>query len=289
MENEAFFESVLNQGPGPEIHLTSHQPVGGGCINTCFALDTSKGKYFLKCNVQARADMFAKEYKGLAALRAQSPLGVPIAWGQGVIDDRSYLLMEFVSSGHQGNAYWEELGTGLAALHQNTYHRYGWAEDNYIGRLDQENSWNKDWIQFFIYHRLKPQINLAGASELLTNHQQSQFERLFNMLPDILYSNQPALLHGDLWSGNVMADHQGNPCIYDPAVYYGNPEIELAFTQLFGGFDKRFYESYHAVTPLVSEYQTRFDIYNLYPLLVHLNLFGTGYLNDIARTLNRVV
>ncbi|HAA14186.1 MAG TPA: ketosamine-3-kinase [Cytophagales bacterium] len=289
-DEEQFFEQALFQvlGLSPEVqqmHFTS-----GGCINNAVQLITNHGDFFIKWNEDSSLEgMFAAEAEGLALLHGASPLYVPHIHGHGQVAQRQFLLLEFVASRYQEANYWEMMGQGLAALHQNNAKQFGLEYNNYIGRLPQKNDPRANWLEFFIEHRLRVQAGLA-----LYNHQvgpdfMQQMEALYQKLPDLLPEETPSLLHGDLWSGNVMVDHRGLPCLIDPAVYYGNREIELAFTQLFGGFDPAFYQAYQEALPLLPGFQERVDLYNLYPLLVHVNLFGASYLGGVQRILHRFV
>jgi fructosamine-3-kinase len=192
--------------------------------------------------------------------------------------------MEYIQSSAPNSDYWSLLGRGLAKLHQQTNDQFGWSEPNYIGRLPQKNDWHADWNEFFWEQRLKPQIKTARDQGRLTTEQAKGLDALSGKLSQIFPPSRPALLHGDLWSGNVMVGATGEPVLVDPAVYFGHPEIELAFTKLFGGFDQQFYESYQEESALAPGFDQRIDLYNLYPLLVHLNLFGTGYLQEVLQT-----
>lgn len=282
-----FFEAALKQVLGTTPKVRQVSAVGGGCINSCFRIETDNLDYFIKYHTVPYLDMFEKEYQGLQALAAHQYLTIPTALGYGTAADRSFLLMEYLRSGLTSNNYWEQLGRGLAALHRVSGARYGWQTNNYIGRLQQANYWHEDWITFFIEERLNPQIKGALDAGLLPLAAHEQFKSLCNKLNELLPVESPALLHGDLWSGNVLVGPQGEPCLVDPAVYYGHREIELAFTTLFGGFDEKFYLAYENDYLLIPGYRQRFEIYNLYPLLVHLNLFGRGYLRNIQSTLDR--
>jgi fructosamine-3-kinase len=185
------------------------------------------------------------------------------------------------------NLYWIELGRGLANIHKNRSPTFGLNHDNYIGSLKQSNSPTNSWIHFFIHSRINSQLKLAIDKGQLNSSHQQKFEILFKELPNLLPNEKPALLHGDLWSGNVIVDHHGNAVLIDPAVYYGHREMDLAFTRLFGGFNSEFYHSYFETFPLEPGFDNRVDIYNLYPLLVHVNLFGGSYANQVVSILNR--
>jgi fructosamine-3-kinase len=217
--------------------------------------------------------MFAAEFEGLDALRAAG-VRAPQPLTHGMRDGHAYIEMERLQLG--ASADWPAMGRMLAALHRNTAERFGWARDNWIGLAPQVNGWTDEWARFFVEKRLRPQLARARAFDL--------------EMPDVdklLAGHRPkaSLLHGDLWSGNVGFTPAG-PVIFDPAVYYGDRETDLAMTELFGGFPDGFYASYRKEFPLEAGYETRKHLYNLYHLLNHLNLFGSGYLAQVNATLS---
>ena len=282
-----FFEKVLEQSLGSTTKLIEYNSVTGGCINSCFRLSTTNGEYFIKYHQLAYLDMFEKEFRGLQALQTTGTLTVPTSISTGTVDERSYLLMEYLNPSAPKNNYWKQLGHGLAKLHQISNDRFGWNEPNYIGRLVQTNQWHEHWHEFFWTQRIISQLQLALENALMDVDQVRQFEKLYVKLNEVLPDEEPALLHGDLWSGNVIVNADGTPALVDPAVYFGHREMELAFTRLFGGFDQQFYLTYEQVAPLSPGFDQRVDLYNLYPLLVHLNLFGSGYLGQVLSVLKR--
>jgi fructosamine-3-kinase len=195
----------------------------------------------------------------------------------GVVETAEYqaLLLSFVEPSNTSRQFWETFGIQLAQLHEKSQPRFGLDHDNYIGSLHQRNQPHDYWPEFFIEERLCVQLTLAtsnGVSSSLVK----KFEVLFKQLPSLLPVEKPSLLHGDLWRGNLITETR-LPCLIDPAVYFGHREVDLAMTQLFGGFDPIFLESYQGVFPLEKGWRDRLDLYNLYPLLVHLNLFGRSY------------
>jgi protein-ribulosamine 3-kinase len=273
---------------GATIHSFSFS--GGGCINKGGRLSTSAGEYFLKWNVRDKyPGMFTAEAKGLSLLRNGSILRIPAVNASGDTVEHQFLLLEYINEKPKQKNFWEALGEGLAKQHQQTSPTFGLDHDNYIGSLPQRNTPSNDWINFFIEHRLNAQVQLAIRSGKIPPSVPKDFDRLYDKLPSILPIEKPSLLHGDLWSGNLITDTKGQPCLIDPAVYYGNREAEIAFTGLFGGFSTTFYESYNAVYPLVAGHEKRTDLYNLYPLLVHVNLFGGGYVSQVVSILRRFV
>ena len=205
----------------------------------------------------------------------------------GIAGKYSFLVLEYVSSSTRNDDFWESFGASMAALHRHMNESYGLDHDNYIGSLKQINNQYDDWTSFFIEERLKRQLKLGFNNGYLNVSHDRQFENLFKELDSIFPNEPPSLLHGDMWSGNFIVGEDGHACIFDPAVYYGNREVEIAFTGLFGGFEEAFYDGYNAVYPLEKDFESRKDVYNLYPLLVHLNLFGTSYLSRIESILSK--
>lgn len=272
------------------ITLQSFSFLAGGCINQGGKLSTSAGNFFIKWNSRSKyPGMFEAEASGLQLLKASSSVHIPGVASCFDADDFQAILLEYVESKSKSDSYWENLGTSLASLHRNSNNTFGLDRSNYIGSLRQVNDPTPAWIDFFIEKRLAFQLKIAVDNQVLDKNTVRQFERLYLKLSSLLPIEKPSLLHGDLWSGNVIADESGQPCLIDPAVYYGHREAELAFTTLFGGFDDRFYRSYDKAYPLVPGYDKRIDLYNLYPLLVHVNLFGGGYIRQVKSILERFV
>jgi len=284
---DQFYQSLLFHQFGRDIKLKKFQFIGGGCINNTVKLFTGEGEFFLKWNEFADDDMFQKEVKGLDLLRDNYPF-IPKAIGYGRVDQKNYLLLEFVPRYGRKSTFWEDFGRYLALLHKRTHKKFGLDHDNYIGKLPQKNTYEDHWIDFFINNRLGPQIGLAYYNGLISKSFLDSFKEIYEKLGDIFPEEPPALLHGDLWSGNYMVGTDGNPFIVDPAVYFGHREIELSFTRLFGGFDLKFYDAYNEAYPLEDGFEDRIDIYNIYPLMVHVNLFGTSYLNGVERIIKRL-
>jgi fructosamine-3-kinase len=262
--------------------------IGGGCINNGGLLTTSKGKFFLKWNdVNSFPHMFEAESRGLNLLGRQHAIRVPMVIGYGEKELHQFLVLEYISPAAHSDKYWEHLGIRLAALHNATDTRFGLDHDNFIGSLSQINNQHLSWVDFFIERRLNVQLELSVDNGLARSRWMNQFQSLYKKLPSLLPEEKPSLLHGDLWSGNLIADEMGEPCLIDPAVYYGNREADLAMTKLFGGFADEFYNVYEANSPLQQGYQQRADLYNLYPLLVHVNLFGGSYVGSVDAILSR--
>lgn len=270
--------------------VKAFHPALGGCINHGGELVTAEGSYFLKWNDRQRyPQMFEKESKGLTLLKSANCIDVPEVIHVGEAADLQFIIMSFMKAGRHAKNYWSLLGEQLANLHQNTHTHFGLDHDNYIGSLIQRNALTENWIDFFVQHRLEAQLSLGERNGKITSDIRKQFDVLYKKLPDLLPQEKPALLHGDLWSGNVMVNEKGEPTLIDPAVYYGHREAELAFTHLFGDFEHEFYGAYQNTLPLSAGFNSRTDLYNLYPLLVHVNLFGGGYLRQVVNILSRYV
>ena len=270
------------------LKLTNFVSARGGCINHGGICVTSSGSIFLKWNDRKKfPEMLKVEAKGLSLLRTGTPLRLPKVVHVGEVDDLQFLLLENVSEGRPKKTYWETFGRGLATLHQNTSETFGLDHDNYIGSLRQTNMPSQTWLDFFVEQRLRKQLQMAFDSRKIENGLIKKFESLFARLDSLLSKEGPSLLHGDLWGGNIMTDDVGDPVLIDPAVYYGHREADLAMTQLFGGFDISFLKSYDDAFPLSPGFKDRFDIFNLYPLLVHVNLFGAGYLRQVTSIVDK--
>jgi protein-ribulosamine 3-kinase len=270
--------------------VSQFSPTGGGCINHGGRLQTSKGPFFIKWNrTEALPQMFKTESKGLKLLRDTKTIHVPEVVLESVAGNLQYLVLEYIESKLQNARYWTDFGRNLALLHKNSNESFGLDHDNYVGSLKQYNHQETSWGEFLISQRLDIMVKLAGERGHIDSRAREKFDALYKRLNSILSDEKPSLLHGDLWAGNLIVDDLGSPCMIDPAVYYGNREVDLAMTQLFGGFDKAFFESYNEEFPLAEGYESRIRIYQLYPLLVHVNLFGKSYLPKVVSILNEFV
>lgn len=259
------------------------QRVAGGCINECFTVTQAGARFFVKLNAVSFADAFAAEADGLAALRAQG-MRVPQPLAQACIEDTAFLVLEHLSLAASGDFH--ALGCALARLHAAPQPRCGWRRDNYLGATPQRNRTHARWCDFWIGERLAPQLEMAA-------HKGYQLDapRLLAAVPRLLAGHEPqaALLHGDLWRGNAGFLRGGAPVVFDPAVYCGDAETDLAMTELFGGFPPEFYAGYRAVRVISPSYERRRPLYNLYHVLNHLNLFGAGYLAQARATIALVI
>lgn len=256
--------------------------LSGGCINQAYRVSSSEGQhFFIKLNAADKLAMFATERIGLEALAATRTVRVPLPITQGVAGAHSFFVLEYFELSERGNA--ALLGQQLAALHRSCAAEFGFAQANTLGATPQINDWQTDWVTFWREQRLGLQLTLA-ASNGYGGQLQSSGRQLLERLPEFFAAYQPhaSLLHGDLWGGNHAYLPNGAPVLFDPAVYYGDRETDLAMTELFGGFDPAFYAAYRAAWPLDAGYETRKVLYNLYHILNHANLFGGGYAQQAA-------
>lgn len=285
---ESLVEQKLNDFTEISCEINAIKSIGGGCINQTAKIEASVGDYFLKWNSPfLYPGMFEAEVKGLKLLDKQKALIIPAVISSGNTGNDSFLLLEYIEKGPNTTAFWKHFGKSLAELHRVCAPFFGLDHDNYIGSLPQSNRNHKDWSSFFIAERIEPQIKLARENGSIANATIARFESLYKKLEDIFPPEPSALIHGDLWNGNFMATQNEQACIFDPAVYFGHREMDIAMSKLFGGFDQKFYDSYNFHFPLQKGWENRIDICNLYPLMVHVNLFGGGYLQQVESILKR--
>lgn len=282
-------QSLKNQlADSHQIFVNEITPVSGGSISSACRIKSNRGDLFLKWNNESPQDFFDKEAEGLKLLRsAGTNLRFPevVAVEASGDDSPGFLLMEYIASGRSGDS--EQFGAELARLHQTNNQEFGLDSDNYIGSLQQSNRTHPDWVTFFSEERIKPQLKMAVDSGKMDATVLKRWERLSFKLSDLLPDTKPSLVHGDLWSGNYLFDTDGRAVLIDPAVYYGHPEMDLAFSKMFGGFSAEFYRGYESVSPLENGFDERVPVYNLYPLLVHVNLFGGHYVSQANSVLDR--
>jgi protein-ribulosamine 3-kinase len=274
-----------------ELDLADISDIRGGSINRSYRLSTRGGdRYFLKLNEASALEMFEAERAGLAELKAAAAVRVPDTFACDVSGGTAFLLMEYLDLGTKSALAGTHLGTQLAGLHRHSRPEFGWHRDNTIGSTQQINGWDPDWLTFFRDKRLAYQLRLAGENGF-DDPLQSRGERLLERLPDFFtgYFPSPSLLHGDLWGGNWGTLINGEPVIFDPAPYYGDREADIAMTRLFGGFSPEFYSAYNEAWALDHGFERRCDLYNLYHVLNHLNLFGQSYLNQASEILDRLL
>ncbi len=264
--------------------ITHDEPVYGGDINQAAQFEANGTPYFVKWRADAPPAMFPAEAHGLRLLRAPGVIRVPEVIAQGDADGAcpAFLMLEWieVGGGRGGrDSAMEALGEGLARLHRVEADEHGLDHDNFIGRLPQPNTPMMHWSAFYRDRRIGAQVEIARKLGRLPARRADLLARLIARLPDLLDDeiSPPSLLHGDLWGGNYLVNADGAPVLIDPAVYYGHREMDLAMSELFGGFSTRFYDAYNAVYPIDPGYGDRRALYQLYYILVHLNLFGEGY------------
>ena len=279
-------EQKISASIGEPFQLKNQSEIGGGDINRAYRIDgmleeNSQNKavsFFIKINQKSQFDMFAAEAAGLQEIEKAQAIRVPHIICSGIESNHSYLILENLSLGAGGTGSAKRLGQQLAELHKNTAQNFGWSRNNTIGSTSQINTQTENWIEFWREHRLGFQLHLAkqnGASHSLY----MKGEKLLKNLDAFFIGYEPkaSLLHGDLWSGNYGYLKNGEPVIFDPAVYFGDRETDIAMTELFGGFSAEFYAAYNEAWPLDKDYQQRKNLYNLYHILNHFNLFGGGY------------
>lgn len=269
--------------------VVSHVAMGGGCIANACRIETEARSYFLKWGRGEVAETFPAEAAGLGALSCtDSPLRIPtvVACRPMRGETPGFLVLEWINSGRKGLRFWESFGAGLAVLHEHAADRYGFEQNNFIGRLPQDNTWSTSWPRFFRRRRLAPQVRMARERGGWQAGWDAPLDALYHRLPELLPARPtPSVVHGDLWSGNVMVTALGTAALVDPAVYFGHREVDVAMTELFGGFDEAFYEAYRATAPLEAGYERRRDVYNLYHLVNHLNHFGRRYAGSVEAIL----
>lgn len=289
----AQFNSIISDiesATGKHLQNANITSIGGGCINSAFRVDNGDASYFIKVNSPHLDSMFEAEAHGLQEMRATDSIRVPEVICYGVGDGHSYLALEYVPLGSMRGRASSLMGEQLAQMHMAPQPYFGWHMDNTIGSTPQINDRRDDWLTFWQQERIGQQLRFAAGNGF-GGRLQNQGEKLLADMDKLLdgHTPQPALLHGDLWGGNAAADDLGNPVIFDPACYYGDREADLAMTELFGGFGSDFFAAYNATYPVDSGYQMRKTLYNLYHIINHLNLFGSGYLGQAESMIDRLL
>ena len=286
-------QEALDTVCGQSVQILRMDPVAGGDINRAYLLNLSDGhKLFMKENAADKMFFFVREAEGLQAIRSSGAISVPEVYAYGKDGRDSFLLMEYITPGKTITGFYEDFGRQLAAMHTADCSAYtgsgkfGFTTDNYIGAGYQVNTPEEKWIDFFRNRRLLPQIQ--RAEKCFNSVEIKAFDRLLDRLDDLLLEPEhPSLLHGDLWSGNYITGTDGRAWLIDPAVYVGHHEADIAMTELFGGFPQAFYKGYYEVYGKETGYEDRRDLYNLYHLLNHLNLFGAAYLGAVLAIVRR--
>ena len=271
--------TAIGNSLGVSLRSQPASRVHGGSINECYRWEGDAGALFVKVAPTRGNAMFEAEAAGLEELRRAQAVRVPQVMSVGTSAGKAWLALEWIQTGAPSGATEAVLGEQLARQHRSTQPAFGWSRDNTIGSTPQLNDWDDNWVTFFRDRRLRYQLSLAennGYGGRLQHRGEALLDRVSEFFST--YHPAPSLLHGDLWGGNRAADERGNPVIFDPAVYYGDREADLAMTRLFGGFGPAFYAAYASAWELAAGAQLRIDLYNLYHVLNHLNLFGSGYL-----------
>ncbi len=270
--------------------VTNSTTVSGGDINDAYCIQTASGKFFLKLNDASKfPGMFAAEAEGLALIKGTQTIAVPEVLLHGEAGRYSFLLLEWIQGVRGDRNSQVKLGTHLAAMHSHTATTFGLDAYNYMGSLHQSNKHHTCWADFFVKERLQPMVNMAVDGGQLSISDTNDFEKLYNKLSELFEEERPALIHGDLWGGNYLTGENGKPYLIDPAVSYGHREFDIAMTTLFGGFSTDFYDAYNEAFPLTHGWQQRLPLWNLYPLLAHVNLFGGSYRQQTLSALRKYI
>jgi fructosamine-3-kinase len=290
----------ITQATDRQFDLVDRRSIEGGCINQVYLISndrlsqprhSSQDRYLLKLNQASLVEMFVAEARGLSEMAATETIRVPIPICWGISGDRSYLAIEYLDLTTRANPQnWMQMGQNLAVMHRypiSSSSQFGWHIDNTIGTTPQLNTWETDWATFFANHRISYQLQLARRK----GGHFPQAAELQALVPQLLanYHPQPSLVHGDLWSGNASFTTDATPVIFDPATYWGDREVDIAMTELFGGFPSAFYQGYNEIYPLDPGYSQRKSLYNLYHILNHFNLFGGSYQNQANITIDALL
>ncbi|WP_313385979.1 fructosamine kinase family protein [Chishuiella sp.] len=264
-------------------------PIKGGDINDAFRIESFNKKYFLKVNSATNfPNLFIKEARALNTIKETKTFPIPKVLNLGEVGkDFQYLLLEWIEPSTPTVVNWEKLGRNLAKLHQNTNNQFGWSEDNYIGIVLQPNKFEDNWNDFYAQNRILPMMKLLKNKQLITSKQIKSAENLCKQFDSIFPKEKPALIHGDFWNGNIISGVKGEFNLIDPAIYYGNREMDIAMAKLFGGFDDTFFDAYQEITPLEPGYEERLPVTQLFPLLIHAYLFEGYYVKDVQTILKK--
>ncbi|MCX2681657.1 fructosamine kinase family protein [Galbibacter sp. EGI 63066] len=259
-------------------------PLSGGDINDVYRITTDSQSLIIKLNNARKfPGMFEAEAMGLTTLSVADCIRIPKVKHCSTLNSTSFLIMEDIPKGEKSVDFWTNFGKELAGLHQKTQDFFGFESDNYIGSLPQQNNLHKSGIDFYILERLEPQLKRAHNNGYSFKNTDLFFKNLESIIP----IEPPALIHGDLWNGNFLIDNNGASCLIDPAVCYASREMDIAMMHLFGGFDRELFDQYNSIFPLAENWKNRLDVWQLYYLLVHLNLFGGGYLRSVESILKK--
>ena len=268
--------------------IRSMESIGGGSINETFLVQTTQSHLFCKTNDAHKfPGLFRLEAAGLEALRKENIFAIPEVIDQFESNGKQVLLLEWIGRGIPTPTFWKNFGRQLSELHQVTHTQFGWKEDNYMGAVPQSNGFMDEWSGFFTKRRIRPLLQACLQKNLLTADDGDGIEKICQLIPSLFEKEAPSLLHGDLWSGNFMCNHKGSAVLIDPAVYYGHRSVDLAMTTLFGGFNAAFYDAYQYYFPFTTDFRDQWAVCQLYPLLIHLLLFGSSYRKQIIEIIRR--
>ncbi len=280
-------EIQLSKYENQPITINKVEKVSGGSVNNAYRLKTEKQSYFIKVNNEDTfPGLFESEAIGLQTLRIKSNFRIPEVLLKSNYHNNGYLILRYVQQEIPSQKFWMKFGENLAQLHQQSADYFGLDENNYNGSLIQVNSKKLRWADFFVENRLMFQCKLARDNQRVDSFFVNKVEKIYPKIEHLFPIEKPALLHGDLWRGNFLVGINDQPLLIDPAVYYGHREVDIAMSLLFGGFNKQLYNRYNEVFPLEAGWESRVDIANLYPLLVHVNLFGSNYAKRVSSVLN---
>lgn len=278
----------ISQAIGQSFESRDRRSVSGGCINQGYRVSHGASAFFVKLNQADQLAMFEAEAIGLRQIIEAQAIRVPKPICVGVAGNSAYIVLEWLELGRGNSQAWTELGRNLARMHQ--YQKstaFGWERENTIGSTPQRNPWTSNWIEFFTQHRIGYQLELGALNGGRFRNGAGLLERIPELLAD--HNPKPSIVHGDLWSGNAAVMQSGEPVIFDPATYWGDREVDLAMTELFGGFPAEFYRGYDEIYPIDSGYTARKTLYNLYHILNHFNLFGGGYESQANRMIDQLI
>jgi fructosamine-3-kinase len=281
-------EQQISEAIDQRFEISDRTSVSGGCINQGYKITNGSQTFFVKLNRASQFTMFEAEALGLKELLATDTILVPKPICYGVASESAYIVLEWLGLDRGNRESWQKMGCDLAKLHQvRKSTAFGWERNNTIGATPQINTWTSDWTIFFTQHRIGYQLKLAKQR----SGNFSQGDRLLSIIPELLANHQPqpSLVHGDLWSGNAAVTQSGEPVIFDPATYWGDREVDIAMTELFGGFPNEFYQGYDQTFPLEAGYKQRKTLYNLYHVLNHFNLFGGSYESQANRMIQSLL
>jgi len=286
LEVRSALENYWKENKWPSIILNI-KALSGGSINQAFYIETESKKYFLKYHIsKAHPGMFSSELKGLKLIAKTHTIRIPQTFLSFENDQYSGILLEYIDQGEYTSDFWRNFALKLSEMHRASSRSFGLDFSNYMGSIQQSNKSHKCFVDFFIEERLEPQMRMARNQGLLSPKHIKQCEKLYGELNSIFPNERPSLVHGDLWSGNFICDKMGQAVIIDPAVYYGHRELDIAMTTMFGGFHPDFYQYYQQFYPMEKGWKDRLPVYNLYPILIHINLFGSSYIPSFERVIS---